>query len=413
MSIRRSTRATIAATYIGHITQAIVNNFAPLLFVTFSTAWDIPLTRVLILVSVNFGVQLVVDLLCAAFMDKLDYRIPIVLSQVFAAAGLVGLGVFPYLFSDPFVGLALAVAVYAVGGGLTEVLISPIVQACPTENKEAHMNLLHSFYCWGHVAVILGSTLFFAVAGIENWRYLAFLWAIVPAVAGVMFALVPLRRLDDNIPPAERISFFGLFKKPLFWLFVLMMACAGASEQAMGQWASAFAEAGLGVSKTIGDLTGPCMFALCMGLSRIVTARLSRRFSVEAIMTASAILCVVAYLLSALAPMPTLSLVGCALCGFSVGIFWPGTFSFGADRLRGGRTALFALLALGGDIGSVSGPALVNYAAKWLADGSVRLGMLFAVIFPIILAGCVLILRYTQKHTHKKNMEKRKIFDHE
>ncbi len=397
MRIRASYRATVAATYIGHITQAIVNNLAPLLFVTFSTAYDIPLTQILALVSVNFGVQLVVDLLCAALMDKCGYRIPIVLSQVFAAVGLAGLGVFPALFSDPFVGLVLAVAIYALGGGLTEVLISPIVQACPTENKEAHMSLLHSFYCWGHMAVILGSTLFFVLVGVESWRYLACLWALVPVVAGILFSLVPLRRLDDNIPPAERISFLGLFKKPLFWLFVLMMACAGASEQAMGQWASAFAEAGLGVSKTVGDLAGPCMFALCMGLSRMVTARLSRRFSVESIMVVSACLCVGTYLLAALSPVPALSLVGCALCGFAVGVFWPGTFSFGAARLRGGRTALFALLALGGDIGSVSGPALVSLAARGESGGSLQEGMLVAIAFPLILIVAVCILRHTQK----------------
>ncbi len=402
MSIRTSYRATIAATYVGHITQAIVNNFAPLLFVTFASAYDIPLTRILALVSVNFGVQLVVDLLCAAFLDRFNYRIPIVLSQVFAAVGLAGLGVFPTLFADPFVGLVLAVAIYAVGGGLTEVLISPIVQACPTENKEAHMNLLHSFYCWGHMAVILGSTLFFAVAGIESWRILAALWAIVPLVAGVLFALVPLRRLDDNIPAAERISFFGLFQKPLFWLFLFMMALAGASEQAMGQWASAFAEAGLGVSKTVGDLAGPCMFALFMGLSRVVTARLSRHFSVESIMVVSAGLCAGTYLLAALSPIPALSLVGCALCGFSVGIFWPGTFSFGATCLRGGRTALFALLALGGDIGSVSGPALVNFASNRLTESALQKGMLLAVIFPAALIVCVYILRRVSRHSTKK-----------
>ncbi len=402
MSIRNSYRATLAATYIGHITQAIVNNFAPLLFVTFASTYDIPLTKVLALVSVNFGVQLVVDLLCAAFLDRFNYRIPIVLSQVFAAAGLAGLGVFPLLLADPFVGLVLAVAVYAVGGGMTEVLISPIVQACPTEHKEAHMNLLHSFYCWGHMAVILGSTLFFSVAGLDRWRYLAYLWALVPAVAGVLFARVPLRRLDDHVPPAERISFFGFFRKPLFWLFLLMMALAGASEQAMGQWASALAEAGLGVSKTVGDLAGPCMFALCMGLSRIVTARLARRLSVEVIMTVSGALCIAAYLLTALSPWPIPALVGCALCGFSVGIFWPGTFSFGAARLRGGGSALFALLALGGDIGSVSGPALVNAASKHLTDGALQKGMLLAVIFPAVLIICVHILRRASRNFTEK-----------
>ncbi len=401
MSIRRSFRATLAATYVGHVTQAVVNNFAPLLFVTFADCFDLPLTQIMLLVSVNFGVQLVVDLLCAAWMDRLDYRIPVVLSQALAAVGLAGLGIFPYLFSDAFAGLLLAVAIYAVGGGLTEVLISPIVQACPTENKEAHMNLLHSFYCWGHMAVILGSTVFFVVAGRDNWRYLAFLWALVPLVACVLFSLVPLRKIQGDIPAEERISFFGLFRKPLFWLLLLMMACAGASEQAIGQYASVFAEAGLGVSKTVGDLAGPCMFALCMGLSRIVTASLSRRLAVESIMTVSGVGCIGAYLLTAFSPQSVTALVGCALCGFAVGIFWPGTFSFGAARLGGGGTALFALLALGGDLGSAGGPALVGWVSKQMTDGSLQKGMSVAVLFPVILIVCVYILRRSARKSDK------------
>ncbi len=402
MSIRQSYRCTIAATYVGHITQAIVNNFAPLLFVAFSTTLGIPLEKVLILASINFGVQLVVDLLCAAFMDKFGYRIPIVTSQLCAAVGLAGLGIFPYLFPDPFVGLAIAVAIYAVGGGLTEVLISPIVQACPTDNKEAHMNILHSFYCWGVVLVVLGSTLFFVVAGTENWRYLAYLWAIVPTVAAVMFALVPLRRLNDNIPAKERIGFFGLFKKPLFWLFILMMALAGASEQAICQLVSTFAEDGLGANKIVGDLMGLGMFALCMGLSRIITARLSRRFSVESIMAVSACLCVGGYLLTALSPLPALSLAGCAVCGFAVGIFWPGTFSFGAKCLRGGGTALFGLLALGGDLGGMGGPKVVTLASEYLTGDPLQRGLLLAIAFPVLLILCVFILRRARRRSSRK-----------
>ncbi len=405
MSIRQSFRATLAATYIAHVTQAIVNNIAPLLFVIFGDHWGLTDLHKTLLIAVNFGVQLVVDLLCAAFLDRFRFRIPIVLSQVFAAVGFAGLGIFPYLFpSSPLVGLVIAVAVYAVGGGLTEVLISPIVQACPTENKEAHMNLLHSFYCWGSVAVVLGSTLFLALAGEENWRYLVCLWAIVPVCAGVLFALVPLRRPEDHVLPAERISFCGLLKKPLFWLFVFMMACAGASEMSMSQWASVFAEETLEMDKAVGDLAGPCMFALCMGISRVVTARLSRWIPVERVMIVSGCLCASAYLLAAFSPLPALSLVGCALCGFAVGVFWPGTFSFGADRLRGGGTALFALLALGGDLGSMGGPALVGLAAERLSGGSMRQGLLFAAAFPIFLIACVGVLRRTRCHlSHKED----------
>ncbi len=407
MSIRTSYKHTLAAAYIGYITQAIVNNFAPLLFLTFSTEWNIPLPRMALLVSVNFGIQLTVDLICAAIGDRMGYRVPIVLAHVLAAVGLVGLGVFPLIFPDPYVGIIVAIAIYAVGGGLTEVLISPIAEACPAPNKEAQMSLLHSFYCWGHVLVILLSTAFFFLVGIDHWWLLACLWALVPLGNAVYFALVPIRTLSDDTSPEETIPLGTLLRRPLFWLFMIMMFASGAGEQSMSQWASAFAEAGLGVSKTVGDLAGPCMFAILMGLSRFLSSRVTRRIRSEVFMAFCCVLCVAGYLLSALSPWPLLSLVGCGICGFSVGIFWPGTFSLSVVALRGGGTALFALLALAGDLGCMGGPALVGLVTDTLADGSLKGAMLAGTIFPIALIAGLLCLRRRKKHSSNHSLTER------
>lgn len=385
MCIRTSYRHTMAAAYIGYVTQAIINNFAPLLFLTFSSAWDIPLTHVAVLVAVNFGVQITVDLACAPLVDRIGYRACIVAAHLFAAAGLVGLGVFPLVFPSPFVGVVVAVVLYAVGGGLTEVLISPIVEACPTEHKGAEMSLLHSFYCWGHVFVILASTLFFTLCGIENWAILACLWAIVPLFNAVYFSFVPIRRLGEGegerAMPLSRLLCTGTF-----WLFITLMFCAGAAEQAMSQWASAFAEAGLHVSKTVGDLAGPCMFAVLMGTARLVSAWLERFIRIEVLMGICCGLCLVSYLLAALSPWDVLSLVGCGLCGLSVGILWPGTFSMASATCPRGGTALFALLALAGDVGCMGGPSVVGLATDHISGGSLKDGMLVGCIFPILLA---------------------------
>ncbi len=397
MNICRSYKHTLTAACIGYITQAIVNNFAPLLFLTFSTSWDIPLSRMAFLVSVNFGIQLTVDLICAGIGDRMGYRFPIVLAHILAAVGLVGLGIFPRIFPDPYVGILAAVAIYAIGGGLTEVLISPIAEACPTENKGAQMSLLHSFYCWGHVFVILASTAFFFAFGIEKWWILSCLWALIPLCNAVYFSLVPLRMLGHETEAEEVIPLRKLLARPLFWLFFVMMFCAGASEQAMSQWASAFAEAGLGVSKTVGDLAGPCMFAVFMGISRFVSSRINRRIRTETFMGLCCGLCIIAYLLASLSPWPFLSLVGCGLCGFSVGVFWPGTFTLSSTSLKGGGTALFALLALSGDLGCMGGPAYVSLVTETLSGGSLKGGMLFAILFPLGLVLGLLLLR-KKKH---------------
>lgn len=383
---------TIYASYIGYITQAIVNNFVPLLFLTFQSQYGVSLEMLGLLVTINFGVQLFVDFIAAKFIDKIGYRIAIVAAHVFSALGLIGLAVLPELL-PPYVGIVLAIVCYAIGGGILEVLVSPIVEACPTTKKEAAMSLLHSFYCWGHVFVVLASTLFFTLVGIENWKWMAAIWAIVPFANAMYFSLVPIANIVED---GKGMTVTELFKNKTFWILFLLMICSGASEQGMSQWASAFAESGLKVSKTVGDLAGPCLFAALMGLSRALYAKLSDKISLKAAMVGSGCLCIVCYLLAAFAPHPVLGLIGCAVCGFSVGIMWPGTFSLASNSLPAGGTAMFAFLALAGDLGCGSGPTIVGAVAEKFGD-DLKLGVLSAIVFPILLVVVNLLLKKKTK----------------
>ncbi len=372
---------TIYASYLGYITQAIVNNFAPLLFLTFSKDYSLTLDKITFITTLNFAVQLIVDLLAAKFVDKIGYRPCVVAAHIFSFSGLTAMAFLPDLLSNSYIGLLIAVVLYAIGGGLIEVLISPIVEACPTEKKEAAMSLLHSFYCWGHVAVVLCSTAFFRFFGIGNWKLLACIWALVPLANTVYFLLVPLYPIVNE---HERIPLGTMLRQKAFWLLMLTMVCAGACEQAMSQWASAFAESALHVSKTIGDLAGPCAFAIFMGCVRALYGKYSERIPLKKMMLASAVLCICCYLIAALSGNPVIGLIGCALCGFSVGIFWPGTFSTAAVILPNAGTAMYALMALAGDVGCSAGPSVVGFIAN--ANGNnLKLGLLFAIVFPIVI----------------------------
>lgn len=373
---------TMYACFIGYIVQAIVNNFLPLLFVTFQKTYSIPLTQITLLITLNFGIQLVIDMLSAGFVDKIGYRDSAIIAHVCSAAGLVLLTVLPEAFPDPFAGILIAVFIYAIGGGLIEVLISPILEACPTDNKEKAMSLLHSFYCWGHVGVVLISTLFFTLFGIENWKILAVCWAVVPAVNIILFAKAPIYSLHEE--GETGLTLKQLFTRKIFWVMMLMMLCAGASEQAVSQWASTFAEQGLGVSKTIGDLAGPMSFAALMGLSRLLYGKFGDKLDLDKFMRMSCLLCIAAYLCISLVPLPAVGLVGCAVCGFSVGIMWPGTFSKASAAVKGGGTALFAMLALAGDVGCSGGPTLAGFISGCF-NGELRAGILAAIVFPVLL----------------------------
>lgn len=374
--------STMRACFTGYIVQAIVNNFAPLLFLTFQRTYHIPLQQITLLVTFNFGIQLLTDLLSVAFVDRMGYRASMVLAHILSALGLICLTVLPERMGHPFAGILISVIVYAVGGGLLEVLVSPVVEACPSTHKEKAMSMLHSFYCWGHVGVVLFSSIFFKLAGIENWKLLAVLWAVIPILNALIFTRVPIAPV---LPEGEEgMTIVTLFQNRTFWLLFVMMICAGASEQSVSQWASLFAEKGLGISKTAGDLAGPMAFAFLMGASRAFYGNYGEKINLDRFMAVSSVLCILSYLCLVFMPVPVLSLAGCALCGLSVGILWPGTFSKASKALPAGGTALFALLALGGDIGCSGGPTLVGMVSG-MCKGNLKAGILAALIFPVLL----------------------------
>lgn len=373
---------TMRACFTGYIVQAIVNNFVPLLFLTFQRTYHIPLQQITLLVTFNFGIQLLTDLLSVAFVDRMGYQASMVLAHILSALGLICLTVLPEWMGHPFAGILISVIVYAVGGGLLEVLVSPVVEACPSTHKEKAMSMLHSFYCWGHVGVILFSSIFFKLAGIENWKLLAVLWAVIPILNALVFTRVPIAPV---LPEGEEgMTIVTLFQNRTFWLLFVMMICAGASEQSVSQWASLFAEKGLGISKTAGDLAGPMAFAVLMGASRAFYGNYGEKINLDRFMAVSSVLCILSYLCLVFMPVPVLSLAGCALCGLSVGIMWPGTFSRASKALPAGGTALFALLALGGDIGCSGGPTLVGMVSG-MCKGNLKIGILAALIFPVLL----------------------------
>lgn len=386
---------TVVACFVGYIVQAIVNNFVPLLFLTFQRTYEIPLSQITMLVTINFGVQLLVDLLAIGFVDKIGYRASMVLAHIFSAAGLILLTVLPEVFPSAFAGILVSVIVYAVGGGLLEVLVSPVMEACPSDNKEKAMSMLHSFYCWGHVGVVAVSTLFFQFVGISNWKILAVAWAIIPLGNMIAFTKVPIASLIEEGESGYTIG--KLFSMKMFWVLLIMMICAGASEQSVSQWASVFAEKGLGISKMAGDLAGPMVFAVLMGLSRAFYGKYGDRIHLEKFMIFSSILCVMSYLWISLIPSPVISLIGCGICGLSVGIMWPGTFSKASAIIPKGGTAMFALLALGGDVGCSGGPTLVGMVSSALQD-NLKMGILAGIIFPALLLLGVFMCKKQEKN---------------
>ena len=388
MEKQKNYKKTLVACYLGFVTQAITANFTPLLFLTFKNTYGIGFEKIALIPMVFYFTQLLIDFAAAKFVDKIGYRVCVVSSQVLSAAGLVLMAVLPELFPVPFAGILIAVVLYAIGSGLVEVLVSPIVEACPFENKGGMMSLLHSFYCWGAVAVILGSTLFFTVFGIENWKILTVLWAIIPFWNAFNFMFCPIERLVEE---DQRMRTSQLLKLPLFWLLILLMICAGASEASMAQWASAFTESAMGVSKTVGDLAGPCLFAVFMGISRIVYGKLSEKLDLTKTMLACGGLCVLCYLTASLSAIPIIGLAGCALCGVSVGIMWPGTISISSQKCPRGGTAMFAFLALAGDLGATVSPSLVGGISN-MVGGNLKAGLFAATAFPLLLIFGLIIL---------------------
>ncbi len=389
MTNKKNYKKTLIACYLGFVTQAITANFAPLLFLTFKGNYGISLEKIAMIPLVFYLTQLIVDLAATKFADKIGYRACVMISQIVSAAGLVLMAILPDLLPVPFVGIMIAVVLYAIGSGLIEVLVSPIVEACPFENKDGVMSLLHSFYCWGAMGVILGSTLFFAVFGVENWKILAFIWAIVPLYNTFNFINCPIERLVED---GKSLGIKNLLKTPIFWLMIVLMVCSGASEATMAQWASAFTESALGVSKTVGDLAGPCLFAMFMGISRMLYGKFSEKLDLTRVMLICGAMCAGCYLLASLSALPILGLCGCALCGLAVGIMWPGSISVSSQNCPRGGTAMFAFLALAGDLGAMVSPAMVGSISE-MVDGNLKTGLLCATVFPVIMVIALIVLR--------------------
>lgn len=389
MTKEKNYKKTLIACYLGFVTQAISANFAPLLFLTFKNTYGITLEKLAMIPLVFYLTQLLVDLAATKFADKVGYRMCVVASQVLSSVGLVFMAILPEVLPLPFMGILISVVLYAIGSGLIEVLVSPIVEACPFENKDGMMSLLHSFYCWGAMGVILGSTLFFVVFGVENWKILTFIWALVPLYNTFNFIRCPIERLIED---GKSMGIRKLLKTPVFWLMIILMVCSGASEATMAQWASAFTESAIGVSKTVGDLAGPCLFAMFMGISRMLYGKFSEKLDLIKVMLGCGIMCAGCYLVASLSTLPILGLAGCAFCGLAVGIMWPGSISISSQKCPRGGTAMFAFLALAGDLGAMVSPAMVGSLSE-MAGGNLKTGLLTATIFPIFLVFGLLILK--------------------
>jgi len=399
MTKQKNYKKTLIACYLGFVTQAISSNFAPLLFLTFKSIYGITLEKIAMIPLVFYLTQLLVDLAATKFADKIGYRTCVVTSQVLSSIGLVLMAILPEVLPVPFIGILISVVLYAIGSGLIEVLVSPIVEACPFENKDGMMSLLHSFFCWGSMGVVLGSTLFFALFGLENWKILTFIWALVPLYNTFNFITCPIERLIED---GKSMGIKKLLKTPIFCLMIILMVCAGASEATMTQWTSAFAESAIGISKTIGDIAGPCSFAMFMGIARMLYGKFSEKLDLNKVMLICAMACVICYLLASLSTLPILGLTGCALCGLAVGIMWPGTISISSQKCPRGGTAMFAFLALAGDLGAAVSPTIVGNIAE-VAGGNLKTGLLAATIFPVILVCGLLISKLKFGKQEKSN----------
>ena len=379
---------TKIACYTGYFVQAIINNLAPLFYVIFQEEFGINYTKISWLIMLNFITQLFVDILSVKVIEKLGYRISIVFAHVFSAVGLFLLGTLPRMMDNHYLGIVIPIIIYAIGSGLIEVLVSPIIEGLPLQNKSGEMSLLHSFYCWGQMSVVLLTTIAIKLTGGENWVYAPMLWAIIPFINMFAFMKVPI---FPPVPDGEDEMKTGeLFRKPIFILLALLMLCSGASELTMAQWASTFAEKSLGVDKLTGDLLGPCLFALLMALGRVGFGLFGDKIDIRKVLSLSAAMCVAAYMLATLSKNPIASLIGCGLCGLSVATMWPGVFSFAAKLFPRGGTPLFAMLAVFGDLGCATGPWLAGVVSDMVRETPIsfdplKFGILAMAVFPVTM----------------------------
>ena len=380
-------KSTLHACYLGYITQALIVNLPPLLFVIFQDKFKLSFTMLGSLVAVVFVIQLIVDALAIKFVDKIGHRASAIIAHTFAAVGMIALAFLPRILPQPFIGLIIASILYAVGGGLIEVLVSPIVESLPGEAKASSMSLLHSFYSWGQVLVIIVSTVAMLLLGQDLWYVLPLVWALLPIITLIRFIQVPLMPLEEE---SKRTPLKTLLTSKVFLIAILLMVCSGAAEQAMAQWASLFAERGLGISKTLGDLFGPCLFAVMMGIMRTLYGIKGQKINMQRILVLCSVLCILSFAITALVPVPAIALFGCSLCGLTVSLMWPGMLSLTAGAFPSGGTAMFAILALGGDLGCSIGPSLTGIVAD---SSNLNMGLLAGMIFPAVMLVGLLIMK--------------------
>jgi fucose permease len=406
-----SYKHTLRACYVGYITQAIVNNLAPILFIIFQKQFHISFEEIGRLILINFATQTFADIIAIKYVDKLGYRKSAILAHIFCALGLVGLAVLPQLTISPYSGLIIAVMIYALGGGILEVLVSPIVESIPGDEKEAAMSLLHSFYCWGQMGVVLITTILLKIIGNDMWTVIPVMWAVIPIYNGFKFIKVPLMPL---LPQEEKIQIKTLLKSKQILVAFMLMLCAGSSELTMSQWSSIFAEKGLNVPKVIGDIAGPCMFAIFMGTGRTLYGIWGSKINLRNALFGSGVLCITCYGVTVFSPWPVLSLMACAISGISVSLMWPGTFSLSAKMYPKGGTAMFGMLAIFGDLGASLGPwfagvisDLAQKSNKIIEIGQeyninieqmgLKSGLLVSIVFPIMLVMGILLIKEEKK----------------
>ncbi|MCQ2069739.1 MAG: MFS transporter [archaeon] len=388
MGVRDDYRHTFNACYITYVIQAALVTLAPLLFVTFSEEFSLGLDEITLLTTLNFGIQLVFDIISTKVIDRVGFRSAMIVSHILVSTGLVTMAFAPYVLDSPYMGLVLGTLVYGAGGGISEVVVNPIVVSCPVEDRSKALTILHSFFCWGQAIVVVLCTLFFVLFGTAQWSVMLCLWAVLPIANTAYVSLVPMA--DGKVSGNDGNRINGLLKLKVFWLFVVLMLCGGAAEHAMGQWASAFAEETLGISKTAGDLVGLGLFAVFMAVARTIYGKSGEGTDLYRYMLLSTLMCIVCLAVAAFSPYPWLALAGCALCGFATGIYWPGTLGMSSTAIPMGGTAMFALLSLAGDVGCSTGPTVVGFAAD-LGGGSLAFGLATAIVFPLIMVACLVV----------------------
>ncbi len=379
---------TFRACFMGFFIQSIVCVFTPLLFVIFNTEYKISLPLITMISTVNFVVQFITDGFSIFFLQKIGYRKAGILAHFFAFCGLVILGTVAPRMPNMYLWIMIAVVLYSIGGGLLEVVLSPIIENTPSKSKSGTMSMLHSMFSVGSVATVLLTTIGLKIFGWQSWKYISVMWAILPFLNMIYFFFIPINEGNENI---EREPIWSFFRDRAFWGFLLVMMCGGAAEIGISQWASAFAETSLGISKTAGDVIGPCMFAVMMGVARMLHSRYPHLITLSKAIMYSGILATVCYLGAALVPIPFVALAFCGLCGFAVGIMWPGTLSLATRKYPAAGGTLFAVMALAGDLGCTAGPTAVGFVAS-IFGGNLRTGLLIGAFFPIVMVAGLMAL---------------------